>query len=147
MNENTPLKEPGFSLSDSARNYFRSWLPDFAPDMERRGMVAALTYSGGPAVQKDGKTLWQYGGPVFLIAGLKSEQLRAGSFYHLMGHKVWIGEMEEALLEGTSLTTAICGSPNPDELLVIENAPENLLERYFKPGCACDSRRRSSDCV
>jgi hypothetical protein len=138
MDQNTSLKEPKFSLTDSARKHLLSTLPAFTSAVERRGLVTGLTYSGGMALDEGAKILWEYRGPNLLIGGLKQGELGAGNFYDLLGYKVWIREFEEALLEGMTLTTIMYGDPKPMELLVIENAPENLLERCM-PGCACGS--------
>ena len=122
-------------MSEPAKRYFQS-VKAFVSDMERRGLVTALTYSGGAAVDEGGKILWEYRGPNFLFGGLKQGELGTGNFYDLLGHKVWIREIEETLLEGMTLTTIMYGDPKPMELLVIENAPENFLERIM-PRCAC----------
>ncbi len=138
MSEGPALKTPAFSISASAEKYLRSALLSLHPRAESRGTVMALTYSGGAAVEKDGKMLWQYQGPNFLVAGITAKNPRGGHYYGLLGFKVWIGEVEEALLDGLTLTTITYGESHPEELLVVENAPENFLARYYGK-CGCDS--------
>ncbi len=136
MSESTGLKTPSFKMSDSARKYLRSALLSLSPRAQSRGTTVALTYSGGFAAEKDGKMLWQYQGPNFLVAGITAKNPRGGHYYDLLGFRVWIGEVEEALLNGLTLTTITYGESHPEELLVVENAPENFLARYFgKCGC------------
>jgi hypothetical protein len=42
--------------------------------------------------------------------------------------------MEQRLIEGRTLTTIQFGSPEPAELLVIENAPEDYFEAMMRGG-------------
>jgi len=135
MDENASLKEPKFSMTDSARRHLLSTLPAFTSAMERRGLLTGLTSSGGMDLNEAGKILWQYRGANLLIGGLKQGEPGVGNFYDLLGYKVWIREFEEALLEGVTLTTIMYGDPKPMELLVIENASENFLERCMPGAC------------
>ncbi len=121
MNANMPGKSVNFTLSETGKRYIRDLLTYSAEGMAARGLVACLTYSGGFEPERDGKILWSYRGPNFLIAGHKPQNLGAGEYYNLLGFRVWIGDIEHRLLEGRTLTTIQYGSPGPAELLVIEN--------------------------
>ena len=103
-----------------------------------QGLVTSLTYSGGLAPKKDGKALWNYRGPNFLIAGQRPAHLRAGAYYDLLGFRVWIGQEEQILLKGKTLTTIHYGTPQPEELLVIEGVPDDYFETTIFGGkCGC----------
>ena len=134
MNEQTHCKTVNFTVSETAKQYLQRNLSPFAGQMSARRLVTCLNYSGGYAPERDGKILWNYRGPNFLIAGQKPRNLRGGGYYDLLGFRVWIGEMEQTLLEGRNLTTIRYGSPEPAELLVIENAPEDFFETMMRSG-------------
>jgi len=136
MNENTPCHEVNFTLSEIAKDYLQRSLL-IAENMSARGLVSCLSYSGGLTQEKDGKTLWNYSGPNFLIVGQKPQHLGTGRYYDLLGFRVWIGEIEQILLKGRTLTTLQCESPHGMELLVIENAPKNYFETIMSGG-KCD---------
>src|SRR5436190_24239594 len=125
MNEDTPCKTVNFTVTETGKQYLQRGLSRFAGEMSERGLVTCLTYSGGFAPEKDGRILWSYRGPNFLIGGQGPGNLRAGGFYDLLGFRVWIGKTEQILLEGRTLTTLQYGSPDPEELLIIEGAPED----------------------
>jgi hypothetical protein len=129
----TPSKKVNFTLSETAKRYLQRGLSG-AEQSSTRGLVTCLTYSGGYAPERDGKILWEYRGPNFLIAGQKPGNLRPGGYYDLLGFRVWIGEMEQRLLEDRTLTTIQYGSPEPAELLVIENVPDNYFEAMMREG-------------
>jgi hypothetical protein len=133
MNEQKALSPLNFALSDSAKQYLQRDLTA-AAQWSTRGLVTCLTYCGGLAPERDGKILWNYKGPNFSIGGQKPGKLRAGRYYDLLGFRVWIAEMEQRLLEGRTLTTIQFGSPEPGELLVIENAPEDYFEVMMRGG-------------
>jgi hypothetical protein len=139
MNENTPCKGLNFALSETAKQYLQKVLSQFAGGMSARGLVPCLSYSGGFAPEKDGKILWQYRGPNFLLGGHKPKNLHAGKCYNLLGFRVWIGKIEEILLEGRTLTIIQYGNPDPQELLVIENAGEDYLEKTMQAHSRCVS--------
>ena len=123
-----------FTVSETAKQCLQRNLSLFSGDRAGRRLVTCLTYSGGYAPERDGKLLWNYQGPNFLIAGQRPGNLRAGGYYDLLGFRVWIGEMEQTLLESRTLTTIQYGSPEPAELLVIENAPEDYFEILMRGG-------------
>ena len=77
---------------------------------------------------------WDYRGPSFVIAGIKPERLGAGGYYDLLGQRVWISNAEQHLLSGRTLTTLSVDtdSPDPVELLVLENAPEDYFEQILR---------------
>ena len=124
---------PCFTLTDSARQYL---LRGLSIERSAQGLVTSLMYCGCLAPEKDGKVLWTYHGPNFLIAGQRPAHLRAGAYYDLLGFQVWIGEVEQILLKGKSLTTIHYGTPQPQELLVIDGAPAD----YFDTMGKCQSR-------
>lgn len=134
MNDHTPYKTVNFTVSETAKQYVQRNLSRFAGEMSARGLVTCLTYSGAFAPEKDGKILWSYRGPNFLIAGQKPGNLRVGGYYDLLGFRVWIGKTEQILLEGRTLTTLHYGRPDPEELLVIEDAPEDYFETMVRAG-------------
>jgi hypothetical protein len=134
MNENMPCDGVNFRISEPAKQYLQSALALSSEQMSARGLMVCLTYSGGYAPTREGKILWNYRGPNFLIAGQKPGSLRAGGYYDLSGFRVWIGKTEQTLLEGRTLTTIQYGSPEPAELLVIENAPEDYFEAMMRGG-------------
>ena len=129
----TPSKNVNFALSETAKRYLQRDL-SVMEHSSIRGLVTCLTYSGGYAPERDGKILWDYRGPNFLIAGQKPEHLAAGGYYDLLGFRVWIGEREQRLLEGRTLTTIQYGSPEPAELLVIENVPDDYCAAMMRAG-------------
>ena len=133
MNEDKALRPLNFTLSDSAKQYLQRDLTA-ADQRSTRGLVTCLTYSGGYAPERGGMILWSYRGPNFLIAGQKPGNLRAGGYYDLLGFRVWIGEIEQRLLDGRTLTTIQYGSPEPVELLVIENVPDDYCEAMIRGG-------------
>ena len=97
-----------------------------------RGLVPCLTYSGGFAPTRNGEILWNYRGPNFLIAGHKPGNLPVECYYDLLGFRVWIGKVEQRLLEGRTLTTIQYGSPEPAELLVMQNVPDDYFEAMIE---------------
>jgi hypothetical protein len=133
MNKDTALSPLNFTLSEGAKEYLQRDLT-LADQLSTRGLVTCLTYSGGFAPTRDGKVLWNYQGPNFLIAGQKPGNLGPGRYYDLLGFRVWIGKMEQALLEGRTLTTIQYGSLEPAELLVIQNVPDNYFEVMMREG-------------
>jgi len=80
--------------------------------------------------------LWEYRGPNFLLAGEEPGQPRPGRYFDLLGFRIWIGEIEELLLKGRTLTIIHHGSPEPAELLVIQGAPEDHLETTLRAHCS-----------
>ena len=139
MATNSPYNAT-FSLSEAAEQYLQQSLASSVGQMSERGLVTSLTYSGGYAPERDGKILWEYRGPNFLLAGQNPAQLGAGRYYDLLGYRVWIGEIEEILLRGKTLTMIQYGKPAPAELLVIKNAPEDYLEASLRARCGCAAR-------
>jgi hypothetical protein len=133
MNEDKTLSPLNFTLSESAKQYLQRDLAA-ADQWSTRGLVTCLSFSGGFAPERGGKILWNYKGPNFSIAGQKPEKLRPGGYCDLLGFRVWIGDMEQRLLEGRTPTTIQFGSPEPAELLVIENAPEDYFEAMMRGG-------------
>ncbi len=121
MNANMPGNRVNFTLSETGKRYICDSLTYCAAGMAARGLVVCLTYSGGFEPQRAAKIVWSYRGPNFLIAGHKPQNVPAGEYYDLLGFRVWIGDIEHRLLEGRTLTTIQYGSPEPAELLVIEN--------------------------
>jgi hypothetical protein len=132
MSETT--KPVNFTLSGSAKRYLQGHLAHLTEAASARRLVTCLTFSGGARVEKDGRTLWDYSGPCFTIAGIKPESLGEGGYFDLLGHRVWISRAEEYLLSRRTLTTQMVGtdSPDPGELLVIENAPEGYFEQILR---------------
>lgn len=135
MNERLPRDKISFTLSSSAEAHLQKILPDWIDGMSKRELVSILSYSGGGRREKGGKVIWEYRGPLFLLAGQKRESLRDGKYYDVLGFPVWIGEIENLLLKGRVLTFIKVGSPEPEEYLVIENAPENYFELALKDAC------------
>ena len=73
-------------------------------------------------------------GAEFLDCRPKARESSGRWLLRLLGFRVWIGEMEQTLLKGRTLTTIQYGSPEPAELLVIENAPEDYFEIMMRAG-------------
>jgi hypothetical protein len=129
MNETAPTKDLNLRLSARARRYLKRCLDPFVGQMSQKGLATSVTYSGGCSVSdKNGRLLWEYRGPHFLIGGEKPESLREGQFYDLLGFRVWIRDRDAILLKSQTLTTIMYGDPHPDELLVPENASEHFFE-------------------
>jgi len=143
MNENSLLEKIQFKLSASAEKNLLKDLPNFATEAAKRGRVPVLFYCGGSRVEKNGKILWEYTGPQFLLTAQKAETLCDGRFYDLLGFAVWVEEIEERLLQGRVLTAIQSGNPEQAEILVLEDAPENYLELAF-PECGCGTSRGDS---
>lgn len=134
MNKQTACKPVDFKMSETAKQYLQRALTSSAGGVSAQGLVVCLTYSGGYAPERNGKILWNYLGPNFLIAARRPGNLGAGGYYDLLGFRVWIGEREQKLLEGRKLATIKYGSPEPAELLVIENVPDNYCEAMMRAG-------------
>ena len=81
-------------------------------------------------MEKNGKVLWEYKGPRFVIGAHKPENLIEGTLYDLLGFPVWMRDFDDHLLKGRVLTASMVGSPEPQEHLVIENAPEDYLKKF-----------------
>ena len=122
-----------FTLSETAKRHIVGALST-ANQLSAGGLVTCLTFSGAYAPARDGQILWNYRGPNFLIAAQKSENLRPGAYCDLLGVRVWIGETEQILLDGKTLTIKQYGSPEPAELLVIENAPDDYFDAMMREG-------------
>ena len=136
MDANPPCDKISFTLSKSAHEYLQKALPGCVEWMSKQNLVPILSFSGGGRHEKDGKVIWEYSGPLFLLAGQKREALRDGKYYDVLGFPVWIGEIDNLLLKGRVLTFMKVGSPEPVEQLVIENAPENYFETALRNNCA-----------
>jgi hypothetical protein len=135
MNANLPCDKISFTLSKSAHEHLQKVLPGWVEGMSKQKLVPILSYSGAGSTEKDGKVIWEYRGTLFLLAGQKREALRDGKFYDVLGFPVWIKEIDNLLLKGRVLTFIKVGSPEPQEQLVIENAPENYFEMALRDNC------------
>lgn len=126
-----------FALSESAQNYLSKTLPDWTKHTRERGIVPMLSFSGAVRMEKDGKVICEYRGPLFLLASQKREKLRDGKYYDVMGFSLWMYEFDYLLLKGRVLTFTKVGAPHPEEHLVIENAPEDFFETVYKQAKSC----------
>ena len=137
MQENSLCGELSFSLSQSAQNYLQEILQHRSDQPHKPGFVPILSYSGGSRIENEGKVLSDYNGPNFLVGSQKLEALGPGKYYHLLGFPIWIDDSDNLLLKGRTLTVVEVGHPEPMELLVIENAPENYLEIVSRENSCC----------
>lgn len=137
MNGSSPSGRIGFALSESAREHFLKVLPDWVRQASQQGLVPKLSYSGAGRRERDGKTTWEYRGSLFLLASQRREALHRGKYFDLLGFPVWIGDVEQLLLRGRVLTFLEVGAPEPEEHLVIENAPENFFETVLQENANC----------
>ena len=104
MSERAPDQKINFTLSNSAEAYLRKSLPGWVEIVLKRGSVPILTHTGGGRAEKDGKIIWQYKGPAFVIAGQKTGSLSGGKYHDLVGCSIWIEELECIMLKGRTLT-------------------------------------------
>ena len=132
MNISLTCDKLSFTLSKSAQEHLQKILPGYEEGMSKRKLVPTLSYAGAGRKEKDGKVIWEYKGPLFLLAGQKCEAPRDGKYYDVLGFPVWIGETDNLLLKGRVLTFMRVGSPEPEDQLVIENAPENYFEMALR---------------
>jgi hypothetical protein len=135
MKVKLPNDKISFTLSKSAQAHLQAVLPDWVGGLSKKGLVPILSYSAGGRDEKDGKVLWEYRGALFTLGGQKREELREGQYYDVLGFPVWIDEFDNHLLKGRVLTFIKVGRPEPEENLVIENAPENFLEMTSRENC------------
>jgi hypothetical protein len=143
MKEHAVGEKIKFTLSPSAKAHLVKILSNWVESTSQKGLVPILSFSGGGRMEKDGKILWEYRGPEFLIAGQRPEALRGGKYYDLLGFSVWIQDFEQRLLEGQVLTTIKIGNSNDYELFVLANAPDNYLETALPKRCCCRSSNDS----
>lgn len=101
-----------------------------------------LSYSGGGRAEKNGKIIWEYRGALFLLGGQRQEALQKGRYFDLLGFPVWIGEIDQLLLNGRVLTFMEVGTPKPFKHLVIENAPENFFQTVLRENAKCRLRHK-----
>ena len=125
-----------FTLYGPAQQHLQTVLPDFVRVLSERGLVPILSHAGAGRTEKEGKVIWEYQRPVFLLAGQKREALGPGKYYDLLGFPVWIAEFDNLVLKGRVLTFMRIGEPKPEEHLVIEDAPQNYLDLAMRENCA-----------
>lgn len=128
MKPELPCEIMNFSLSKPAEDYLKGVLPDFVEFMSKQELVPSLSHSRGSRSKKDGRVVWEYNGPLFLLAGQKREALRVGKYYDVLGYLLWIEEIDSRILKDRVLTFMKVGRPEPREFLVIENAPDNYFD-------------------
>lgn len=105
----------------------------------KQGLVPMLGFVGSRRTEKDGKTLWEYQGPLFGLFAEKPERLATGKYYNLLGATVWIDKFSSLLLKGRTLTVKKVGGPEPKDQLVLDNVPEDYVQTALRESAGCGS--------
>jgi hypothetical protein len=139
MKEHSSCDLKHFTLSESAQDFLRKHMSGWIGGASKQGLVPMLWFVGSMRTEKDGKTLWEYQGPLFGLFAEKPERLGTGKYYDLLGAAVWIDKFSSLLLKGRTLTVKKVGSPEPREHLVLDNVPEDYVQTALRESAGCGS--------